>query len=954
VPDGIAVDLEQVFGETARGTTAYLFANVSAPREMDIQIGSGADWYMKWWLDGEALHDTLRTGNDEFPIAATNHVFTARLTPGEHVLTACVVRGSASFAFAAGSPESAREASAPKVRRAGYARLLENRVLEPALRADAHLEIARTYAQEGDYTAARKEYDKVLGMNAAVGSGLDSRVLAKAQLEIAGTYLEEHAYAQARDAYAKVLRLDAPVEYQARARLGIGDAHLAERDIAAAAAQYENVRQNLQGETGDTARSEAQSKLELIDLVSQMRKDHPRLFMNRETWPGMRRRALGEGKAAYDAMRESADRVPPVEEIDRRDWGRRLAPSAFVYRVTGDKALLEKIRRMLRASVDQYTSVAYDEDDRQYRKYGIAPVTSRVSWLAALDWVWNDLEPAERLSLSSKMIRSIHKHLEVFPEAKYWYASYYEADSLNWYTGLTLLDQDLDEADYRLALELLGVGYEDHQKLLDVREQSRMDDGALRPRLEYTLPAYPHAEWKFFYSWQSAVSPTIPGAWQHSALMPNHAFWNLLPPKEPGHLFRHFGLGQAWHNPGYMAPDLWMRAFGGYLAQHIYFYEESHPEMANLSRVLWQRMDYLRAGKYGHIPFWSEIWSPVDKTPRAGLPENLPLARHFEGNGTILMRTGSGREDTYALFNIGGGVDCSPHLDSTHFAIYKQGFLALDTGTRNSAAHSRNYWPQTVAHNCVLIRMPDEVFHGYGGLESNSGGQYRRAEYAKALAFETRPDFVYAASDATDTYLEDKCAQMIRQFLFLAPDHFVVFDRVASTSAEYPKKWLLHTSNEPTVMGNTFRADQDGGRMFCRVHYPTDAQFVKIGGPGKEFWADGRNLPARHRAERIIPEVMGRWRVETRPGAPREQDHFLHLIQAADQSVEEMVDSSVREDEDQVELTFSVGARTYTIALNKTGPVGGHIRIEEDGEMLVDRPLTQEIMPQAGLALQDN
>ena len=71
------------------------------------------------------------------------------------------------------------------------------------------------------------------------------------------------------------------------------------------------------------------------------------------------------------------------------------------------------------------------------------------------------------------------------------------------------------------------------------------------------------------------------------------------------------------------------------------------------------------------------------------------------------------------------------------------------------------------------------------------------------------------------------------------------------------------------------------------------------------------------------------------------------------QSLLGLVDSSVRENENEIELTFAAGARTYTIALNKTGEVGGHIHIEEDGEMLVDRPLTQEIMPQAGLALSE-
>ena len=732
------------------------------------------------------------------------------------------------------------------------------------------------------------------------------------------------------------------------------DAQAAE-DAAGQDGQPEAQARQARGEARATSPTSAPPASRLRSLI---RPDHPRLFLNADMWPAMRARALEEGKATYEKMKETADGLPPLEEITVKDWAPELAPSAFVYLMTGDEVLLAKIRRMLRASVD-----VYNAKEPTHANYGCAPRGHRMSWLAAMDWVWNGLDPDERLALASDMIENVHRHLDKFPGTNGWGGSFYTPDKLYWYAGVALLDDDLDQESYDLALELLEEGYNDHQKMFASRGQCRQDDGALSPRLEYTLPAWPDADWKFLHSWRAAVGPGIPREWHHSAFMPNHAFWNLLPGPQ------HFGLGSAWHTRASVPFEVLLRPFSGYLAQHIFFFEDLYPDLTNLSRYLWQRMDFERyKGKYGYVPIWSEIWSPVDEHG-APLPENLPLARHFAGNGTVLMRSGSGPADTYALFNPGGGVDCSPQFDATHFAIYKQGFLALDAGTRNDLPHQTEYFSQSVAHNCVLIRMPGETFEGMFGREaqSNSGGQYRKPEFAEMLAFESAPLFAYAASDATGTYRPEKCVQMIRQFLYVAPDHFVIFDRVVSTKAEYPKKWLLHTSNEPTVTDRTFRADQDEGRVFCRVHYPSDAQLVKIGGPGREFWADGKNwplsdnwwdrfprhLPAEQRENQIVPETMGRWRVEVHPGAAREQDYFLHLIQAADQSVEEMVDSEMREVEDRIELTFTVGERTYTIALNKTGEVGGHIHIEEDGEMLVDRPLTQEIMPQAGLALSE-
>ncbi|MBI3947492.1 MAG: hypothetical protein HY321_16335, partial [Armatimonadetes bacterium] len=75
------------------------------------------------------------------------------------------------------------------------------------------------------------------------------------------------------------------------------------------------------------------------------------------------------------------------------------------------------------------------------------------------------------------------------------------------------------------------------------------------------------------------------------------------------------------------------------------------------------------------------------------------------------------------------------------------------------------------------------------------------------------------------------------------------------------------------------------------------------------------------------------------------------LIQVSDQTVEKMVESRVRENGDRIELTFAANGRAYTIALNKVGAVGGHIRITDGERVRVDRPLTQEVMPQSGLAL---
>jgi hypothetical protein len=52
------------------------------------------------------------------------------------------------------------------------------------------------------------------------------------------------------------------------------------------------------------------------------------------------------------------------------------------------------------------------------------------------------------------------------------------------------------------------------------------------------------------------------------------------------------------------------------------------------------------------------------------------------------------------------------------------------------------------------------------------------------------------------------------------------------------------------------------------------------------------------------------------------------------------------------ELTFTAGDKTITLRFATTGDVGGHIRIGSGDRTLLDRPLTNEVMPQSGLAEQ--
>ena len=713
------------------------------------------------------------------------------------------------------------------------------------------------------------------------------------------------------------------------------------------------------------------------DWVDQIRPDHPRLFFNADTWPKVLERALTIRLDYYEAMKVHADGTePPKHWAEGRnvdpvplpptrpgsayrpaDWGSHAMSAAFVYRVEPSAERLKQVRDMLWASVDFYHACYAVGMEATY--YSI----SRLGWLAALDWVWNDLDPAERTELGLSILRHVDEVLNkpgvIRRSTGTRTSGYYGARNMSLFTGLVLYKEGVDD---EAALEYLLEGWGNYERVMAFRAQQAGDDGgAASATLGYSFAHYPLAEWNLVYAVRSAAGVDLADETDYLAMMPNYVMWNYIPPG------LEFGYGDNAHTTNRFQTS-WIHA---HMPNIRNLYARTRPQWAQLAasvdEMISGNADFLARG--GYIPY-PLLQTELEEAPEAlALEEfNLPMARHFEAMGQVFMRSGTGIDDTYALFACGGQSSGHRHYDATHFTLYKQGFLALDSGTRQGNTDGlQNYYAQTIAHNCILIKMPGEKPSTYwnGEVYDQAGGQNKTLG-SEVIAFETGPYYSYVAGDATPVYSSEKCELIVRQFIFLPPDHFVVFDRVVSTQADYAKTWLMHHANEPVFDGNTWHSDQNNGRIFCRTLLPEDATVEPVGGPGKEFLVEGVNysLTAGASAALIergikpleveeVPELMGRWRVEVRPGAERTNDVFLHLIQVGDQSLQSMSDAQVTTAADgTVLLTFDASGRTVTLLLPTTGDVGGHIRIAEDEQILVEQPLTQKVTPQEGIAAQ--
>ena len=159
------------------------------------------------------------------------------------------------------------------------------------------------------------------------------------------------------------------------------------------------------------------------------------------------------------------------------------------------------------------------------------------------------------------------------------------------------------------------------------------------------------------------------------------------------------------------------------------------------------------------------------------------------------------------------------------------------------------------------------------------------------------PDYTYLKGDMTAAYnvpgnisktYPDKAGMVRRSFVFLnhhsdrVPATMIVLDKVVSTQSNFKKTWLLHTEDEPEINGNITSARRtDSGRnvmLQTTVLLPErgNQQIQKIGGPGKEFWVDGRNWGTKTYTD------IGQCRVELSPGENTLSDNFLNVIQVMD------------------------------------------------------------------------
>jgi len=718
------------------------------------------------------------------------------------------------------------------------------------------------------------------------------------------------------------------------------------------------------------------------EMVAGIRPDRPRLFVNADMLPGMRDYARATAKPHLDALLRRVDGYRPPEELEinpqyaklddegrmvfirnrgnqntceygvQTDGGIEASACALAWLLTGNEDYRAKAVAYLRLHVKFCQLSQHSRIMSNWYNY------SRICALAAYDWVFDTLAPAERTEILLPLLHYV-VHME---NPGYQRNSggintgYYGEGAMRWYAGLVGYRAGVDDT---LAEDLLSRGYAHHADMMNHRDAVSAGSGLLITTCSgYCFGAYPWASYNFLYSLRSACGIDGRRHWTH---MSDYAhFFNWMCIHGVDDRLYEFGWGDANHWSNVISTGLMYT----HLAQAIHFYGEDFPERARLARALMAILpENQRRLNVGSFPFTAFLLTGFDETATVGNPEALlgsgELAAFFPTFGMVNMRSGFDTGATYASFKGGATNDQHQHYDENTFIIYKHGFQALDTGTRDGAPHHLVYYPQTIAHNGILIRMENEPLARYWYPANapritetvfSDGGQNARIK-AVNLGFEQSPYHVATGGDATRCYAAEKCREAVRQFVYLAPDCFVVYDRVTSVQPDQQKVWLWHTQNEPAELApGLFRATNQEGAMLVRTLLPGAARHEVIGGPGREFWTNGRNWEIPDHEQRLARpgNQYGRYRLEVSPAGNGEKTRFLHVMQVGPESSAAMLPAKLvqTDAQDGVELECPETRRRYRLLFNRDGLIGGHIHIRTAaGEILLDQPLLQPAEP---------
>lgn len=684
-------------------------------------------------------------------------------------------------------------------------------------------------------------------------------------------------------------------------------------------------------------------RLEIPANSPLVRNEHPRLLLTKADIPELRARVKQPGcREDFELLKRTLDDgLAKASERARS----ALVPLCLMYSITGDRKYADAAKEWLLERGD----------------FGVYATLG----LYAYDWLYDELSSEERRRCEEQSLRFVREQ--------------------KWRQRAVFLH----------ALAIYGCGLDDEfvaRRLSDLHDwmvtrKEHLNDWASDRGGDGNSHGY-IGQHEYvgimgaFQAWKCSTGEDWFDGFVWARHMPQYYVYHYPPGRTDT---VHIGIN-CWGNNAYPA-------------------ETGANNFCNLGQAKWQDgfarwwLDRVIAGRRHDYRIYNTMWGRIlwmDYSVAEIAPQNLPPTMLFRERGYVCMRSDWSDDAVFAHFHCGRfESDGRNNADNNSFIIYRRGYLACDSGTRgvnnpeqkdmSDGRHHNRYFSRTVAHNSITVGT--DVIDG-NGWRDWCGGQISRPKRewlqrwglpatarnlyepraGRIIAYETHPLYDYVAGDASRSYSPDYVTSFTRQFVYIRPNLFVIFDRVVSVRAGDPKRWYLHSMGEPRCLdgeeepdrsihpdghrlfrGRTVALNHNGARLFCRTLLPERAIIRAIGGKGHQFEINGENYDMYDAwYERVGPRFserigLGRWRIEAEPEVKTTTDTILHVLEVADESTKTMSPAHLVRRGDRVGAEIRTADSEYTVWFRTTGAVGGRLVIRRNGAVVADETLVRDV-----------
>lgn len=529
-----------------------------------------------------------------------------------------------------------------------------------------------------------------------------------------------------------------------------------------------------------------------VNLRPELQGKHPRIFFTNESLKALRERARESSRDLWQetvrgmaALKENppapGDAILDKSGNDSIQYtlAYRLSEATFAYSIEQDQKYLDAARKYL------LTIIKYDPWGYTFRtpNVDLPPAHLLYAVAFAYDGLYDKLNPSERDAVRAKLARQGHLMYEYFkykPKKRY---SYSQNHTFIPMTGLAVA-----------AFALMG-------------EEKEAQDWAQLARAVYDRVLLTFGTDGYYYEGYHYSVFSLHWIVRYLDALEHMTGEDLYPQMRERFLPLKYYVAHSILPDGQSVFDF------GDTGRGASDRNDPNQEKLNTAYEVLYRLaakykdaeaqgvaDYLR--RELKTKTWERHWAfySYDANLKPAPISAIPTSYYFRDNDTVFWRSGWNKEATAFAFRCGPPeghhfaelASLVPdwrqntghaHPDANSFIIYAHGkYLTGDTGYTGVKL--------TSDHNTVIVDGRGEA--NEGRHEMFKDVPYKRLNEVRIGEVWSTPDYFYARGEASAAYYPELgLTRFERNFLYVAPDYFVVWDEL---SADQPREfsWLLN------------------------------------------------------------------------------------------------------------------------------------------------------------------